>query len=139
MWHNISKIVSKRFYTYQPNWNNFIEKHWTLHIEQLKYPSNDIQCSLSTIRCRANSYTCGNFINLRLFNKLQNIWCHTRLGGGLRNVTICDKDGGGVKKSWNLCDLIYGWPLIHFSKFPKLTTDLTHNQFILLTCLLNSL
>ena len=26
-------------------------------------------------------------------------------------MTTCDKDGGGVKKSLNSCDIIYGWPL----------------------------
>ena len=26
-------------------------------------------------------------------------------------MTTCDKDGGGVKKSLNLCDVIHGWPL----------------------------
>ena len=26
-------------------------------------------------------------------------------------MTTCDKDGGGVKKSWKSCDVIYGWPL----------------------------
>ena len=41
--------------------------------------------------------------------KLQNMWFHTRWG--LRNVTTCDKGGGGLKKSWNLCDVIYEWPL----------------------------
>ena len=25
------------------------------------------------------------------------------------------RGGGGVKKSWNSCDVIYGWPLIGFS------------------------
>ena len=36
---------------------------------------------------------------------------HTRLGGGgLRNVTTSEKGGGGVKKSWNSCDVIYGRP-----------------------------
>ena len=29
-------------------------------------------------------------------------------------MTTCDKDGGGVKKSWNSFDVIYGWPLIAF-------------------------
>ena len=39
--------------------------------------------------------------------------CDITLGkGGLIIVTNCDKDGGGVKKSWNSCDVIYGWPLI---------------------------
>ena len=33
-------------------------------------------------------------------------------GGGLRNVTTCDMDGGGVNKSWNSCDVIYAWPLM---------------------------
>ena len=32
--------------------------------------------------------------------------------GDLRNVTTSGKDGGGVKKSLNSCDVIYGWPLI---------------------------
>ena len=27
-------------------------------------------------------------------------------------MTTCDKDGGGVKKSWNSYDVIYGWPLM---------------------------
>ena len=41
------------------------------------------------------------------------MWRHTRVeGGGFKNVTTCNKDGGGVKKSWNSCDVIYGWPLI---------------------------
>ena len=112
MWHRISKIVLRRYYTYQPNWNNSIEKHWTLHIEQLNlFTHNAIQCSLSAIQCRTNSYTCGNFVNLRLFNKLQNMGRHTGLGGGLRNVTTYDKDGRGIRKSWNSCDVIYGWPL----------------------------
>ena len=31
------------------------------------------------------------------------------VGGGLRNVTTCDKDGEGVKKSWNSYDVIYSW------------------------------
>ena len=30
---------------------------------------------------------------------------------GLRNVTTCDKDGGGFKKLRKSCDVIYGWPL----------------------------
>ena len=25
-------------------------------------------------------------------------------------MTTCDKDGGGLKKLWNSCDVIYGWP-----------------------------
>ena len=87
--------------------------HWkALNIAQLnQYTRNDIQCSLSAIRRRANSCTCGNFVNLRLFNKLQNMGRHTGLGGGLRNVTTYDKDGRGIRKSWNSCDVIYGWPL----------------------------
>ena len=49
----------------------------TLHIEQLnQYTRNDIQCLLSAIRYRANSYACRNFVNLRLFNKLQNMTSH---------------------------------------------------------------
>ena len=39
------------------------------------------------------------------------MWRYTRWGG-LRNVTTFDKDGRGVRKSWNSCDVIYGWPLI---------------------------
>ena len=35
--------------------------------------------------------------------------------GGLRNVTICDKDEGGVKKSLDSCDVIYRWPLMRKS------------------------
>ena len=54
-WHHISKIVLRRYYTYKPNWNNSIENHWTLHIELNKYIRYNIQCSLSAIRCRANS------------------------------------------------------------------------------------
>ena len=27
-------------------------------------------------------------------------------------MTICDKDGGGVNKTWNSCDIIYGCPLM---------------------------
>ena len=40
--------------------------------------------------------------------------CDVPLGreGGLRNVTTCDKDGGGVQKSLNLCNVISRWPLI---------------------------
>ena len=38
-----------------------------------------------------------NFVNLRLFNKCNCKICDVTLGrGGLRNVIICDKDGGGV-------------------------------------------
>ena len=38
------------YYTYKPNWNNSIEKHWTLYIQQLnQYTSNGIQCLLSPI------------------------------------------------------------------------------------------
>ena len=40
------------------------------------------------------------------------------MGGDLRNVTTCDK-GGGVKKSWNSCDVIYGWPLIYILNGPN--------------------
>ena len=40
----------KAIYSYQPNWNNSIEKHWTLYIEILnQYTRNDIHCSLSAI------------------------------------------------------------------------------------------
>ena len=37
--------------------------------------------------------------------------CDVTIGRSLENVTTCDKDGGGVKKSWNSCEVIYGWPL----------------------------
>ena len=40
--------------------------------------------------------------------------------GGLKNVTTCDKDGGGVKKSWDSCDVIYVWSLSEESKFKKM-------------------
>ena len=35
--------------------------------------------------------------------------CDVTLGGGLRNVTTCDKRGG-VNTSLNSYDVIYGWP-----------------------------
>ena len=36
--------------------------------------------------------------------------CDVPLGRGSQK---CDhlQDGGGIKKSWNSCDVIYGWPL----------------------------
>ena len=37
------------------------------------------------------------------------MWRHPSKGG-LRIETTCYKDGGGVEKSWNSCDVIYGWP-----------------------------
>ena len=39
------------------------------------------------------------------------MWLHTSGGGVLRQVTICDNDSGGVRKSWNSCDVIYQWSL----------------------------
>ena len=64
-----------------------------------------------------NKNNFGNAILIQLFLgvKFQNMWRHTKVGGDLRNVTTCDKEGGGVKKSLNSCDVIYGWPLIRKS------------------------
>ena len=123
MWHHISKIVLRRYYTYQPNWNNSIEKHWTLHIEQLNqytamtFHVHVTQFDVTPSRTNAGiSLICDYLINCET--------CDVTLGrGGLRNVTTCDKDGGRVKKSWNLCDEIYGWPL-------STRTKGTHEMYI---------
>ena len=42
-------------------------------------------------------------------------------------MTTCDKDGGGVKKSWNLCDVIYGWSLIRLIS-PSFLITILHQE-----------
>ena len=48
------------------------------------------------------------------------------MGGDLRNVTTCDK-GEGVKKSWNSCDVIYGWLLSDYSRNEPTVHRVTKN------------
>ena len=42
--------------------------------------------------------------------------------GSQKCVTTCDKDGGGVNKSWNSCYVIYGCPLmgLPLGRFPSI-------------------
>ena len=59
------------------------------------------------------SLICDYLINCKI--------CNVTLGrgGGPRNVTTCEKDGGGIKKLCNSCDVIYGWPLRGVESLPQ--------------------
>ena len=76
-----------------------------------------------TRTCAGISLICDYLINFKI--------CDVTLSGGgdLRNVTTCDKDEGGVKKSWNSCDLIYGWPLIRLMSPACSLNSVLHIQF----------
>ena len=65
---------------------------FNVHLEQFNVASTRTRAAISLI--------CDYLINSKI--------CDVTLV--LRNVITCDKDGGGVKKSRNLCDVIYGWP-----------------------------
>ena len=78
------------------NLSNIHVMTFNVHLEQLDVAPTRTRVGISLI--------CYYLINCKI--------CDVTLGkGGLRNVTTCDKDGRGVKKSWNSCDVIYGWPL----------------------------
>ena len=47
-------------------------------------------------------------------------------------MTTCEKHGGWVKKSWNSCDVIYGWPLINISWYLSVLNSL-QPQFLFLS------
>ena len=57
------------------------------------------------------------------------MWRYT-MWWDLKNVTTGDKDGGGAKKLWNSCDLIYGWPLSQAAGLIKVFVNVANDGLL---------